>query len=83
MQIDLIILTSCHPASNAGYQYILTVKDHFSTFVHDGRELRKDDVVIPDLELFLQQITQVDRATCRDGGIPARRHEATIQPRLN
>jgi hypothetical protein len=33
VQVDLIVLTSMRPDLNQGFQYILTVKDHFSGFV--------------------------------------------------
>ena len=43
VQVDLIVLTSMRPDLNEGFQYILTVKDHFSGFVW-LRPLKNKDV---------------------------------------
>ena len=69
MQIDLIILTSCHPASNAGYQYILTVKDHFSTFVWLRKLKRKNkNAVFKKLKKIFRDFRAPDILQADNGG---------------
>jgi hypothetical protein len=69
MQIDLIILTSCHPASNAGYQYILTVKDHFSTFVWLRKLKRKNkNAVFKKLNKIFRDFRAPDILQADNGG---------------
>ena len=69
MQIDLIILTSCHPNANEGYQYILTVKDHFSTFVWLRKLKRKNkNAVFKKIKNIFRDFRAPDILQADNGG---------------
>ena len=69
IQIDLIILTSCNPLSNGGYKYILTVKDHFSTFVWLRKLKRKNkNAVFKKLKNIFRDFRAPDILQADNGG---------------
>ena len=69
IQIDLIVLTSCHPLVNSGYKYILTVKDHFSTFVWLRKLKRKNkNAVFNKLKNIFRDFRAPDILQADNGG---------------
>ena len=65
----MIILTSCAPSSNEGYKYILTVKDHFSTFVWLRKLKRKNkNAVFKKLKNIFRDFRAPDILQADNGG---------------
>ena len=60
---------SCHPGSNQGYKYILTVKDHFSTFVWLRKLKRKNkNAVFKKLQKIFRDFRAPDILQADNGG---------------